>query len=426
MNIPSLFTLSDSRTDSAGRGADSEAPSAPLIRTVPSAITPISPRDILAGVHGQYSNSGRKEFRIQILRYLDGNSAGTYTSFRRALAACLQTLRAESTASTVLVPSFCSSDYPKVTDGIGLDLRRYDVHPETLAADIDSLRSQSFDDVLAVIAVNVLGYTSEMETLETLCDAHDVFLVEALGYGIGAEYRGRRLGTFGDCSVLNFQQGKPLPIGGGMVVSQHPKLTFDDAGRPAISPNIGTLSGYMLFSHPEMYGLYRNGGEKIATVVTGTERPSTHPESKEAVTYAPLFKTMSDFQGAVGCRVLDRLSAHRSERAQTAQWYTEQLAEHGVVTLLSPVADMNNHPYVRYPLLVDSQERRKQLYDRLAAAGIQSSILYDWPPIDADRYPGGAMLQDRLLTIPTHPYVSEADRSRVVECITQLDNGVTE
>ncbi len=416
---PPILQLDTGHSDSPVETDDIVPSPSPRIRTVPAAVTPVGPDDFLAGVHGHYRNCGRKEFRTRILSYLDGHSAGTYTSFRRALAACLLTLRSESDAKEVLIPSFCSSDYQKVITGIGLTPRRYDVDPQTLAADIDSLQSKSFDDALAVIAVNVLGYSSDMERLETVCTSQDVFLLEALGYGLGTEYAGRRLGTFGDCSILNFQQGKPIPIGGGMVVSQNPKLTFSDTGRSSVSPNIAALGGYMVFSYPSMYGMYRNGGERIASLVIGTDRPSTHPESKENVTYVPPFKTISNFQGEIGCRVFECLSEHRNQRAETAHWYSERLDGVDGISLLSPVAGLSNHPYVRYPLLVESQSLRKHLHEELVRVGIQSSMMYDWPVIDTDQFPGGATLQNRLLTVPTHPYVTERDRRRVVQSIVQ-------
>jgi len=418
MKLHSLLNQAN-RSKPLDKVGQAEMKKSPLIRTVPSAVTPISPQDLLTGVYQQCRSQGRMQFRTEILRYLNGRSAATYTSFRRALAACLLTLRAESGAKTVLIPSFCSSDYPKAIDGTGLRYRRYDVSPRSLAAELDSLRAQSFDDVLAVIAVNVLGYTSDMDHLRTLCDEHDVFLVEALGYGLGTEYKRRRLGQFGDCSILNFQQGKPLPIGGGMVVSQNPKLTFSDANRESVPPNILSLVGYMAFSHPEMYGLYRNGGDKLATVLTGDERPSTHPESKEAVTYAPPFKTISNFQGSVGSLILDRLSKHRTARAKSARWYTNKLADISGIELLSPIEGVSNHSYVRYPLLVDSQTHRESIHESLEQIGIQSSMLYDWPPIESSAHPGGATLQNHLLTLPTHPYVTENDRRRICSSITQ-------
>lgn len=381
-------------------------------RLVPSAVTPVGAKAVAGGCLNQLRGTGRDQFRTQIRSALDGDTAATYTSFRRALADCLQTMAASGDGGSVLVPSFCSSDYPDAIDGAGLETERYDVDPATLGADLDSLQSDSFDDVLAVVAVNVLGYTSRMDELARVCASQDVYLVEALGYAFGAEYRGQPLGTFGDCAVLNFQQGKPIPVGGGMVVSQDPALTFSDEGRPAVAANVGLLSGYAALSRPRLYGLYDRFGQRLLSAL-GAGRPSTHPESKEDVAYDPPYATMSDFQGAVGSAVLEHLPAHRRHRAETARFYDDTLAGIDSLERLDTVDGLENHQYVRYPVLAASTALRDRLVTRLDAAGVQASILYDWPPMEASTTPGGATLQHRLLTVPTHPYVTGADRHRI-------------
>lgn len=385
-------------------------------RYVPSAVTPIATNALARGCLGQIRGEGRAQFRTRIRSVLGGDSAATYTSFRRTLAACLRTMAATRDETTVLVPSFCSSDYPDAIEGVGLETARYDVVSETLEADLESVRSQSFDDVLAVVAINVLGYTSRMDELASLCE--DTYLVEALGYAYGSDYEGQRLGTFGDCAILNFQQGKPIPIGGGMVVSQRPALPFSDEGRPAVDANTGLLTGYSILSRPRLYGLYERVGKQLLSAVGGSDRPSTHPESKLNVAYEPPYATLSNFQGAVGCSVLDQLPQHRRQRAETAQFYHEALSDISGLDSLDPVDGLENHQYVRYPVVAESTTLRETLADRLDAAGIQASILYDWPPIDNAVSPGGSTLQDRLLTLPTHPYVTDADRERVVRILT--------
>lgn len=388
--------------------------SSPPLRVVPPAITPVSQVSIAKGIIDHARKKGRRDFRREIQSYLSGTSAATYTSFRRALAACLQTLSATREEDVVLIPSFCSSDYHTVIDRIGLTSRRYDVDPTSLAADVDSLRNQSFEDVLAVVAVNVLGYSSPMTTLETMATDRDTYLVEALGYGLGANYNGKRLGTFGDCSVLNFQQGKPIPVGGGMVVSQTDSIAVTDENRPTVSPNIGVLSGYALFSHPQLYGLYDSVGNQVLSKLGMVSRPSTHPESKTDVNYEPPYRTMSNFQGAVGHSVFEKQTIHRNRRAETAAFYDRELASVSSLTQLTPINGLSDHQWVRYPLLCNTAENRDTLVDELVAAGIQATALYDWPPIDGDTHPGGATLQDRLIALPTHPYVSERDRIRTV------------
>ncbi|MGM0370907.1 MAG: DegT/DnrJ/EryC1/StrS family aminotransferase [Halobacteriota archaeon] len=387
------------------------------MRLVPPAVTPLRASDIGAGLLGQFRNEGRDQFRRAIETSLDAEGSGTYTSFRRALAACLQELaRQEDDRETVLVPAFCSSDFVDAIEGVGLEAVRYDIDPETLAADEDSVAAELRSDPLALVAVNVLGYGSPIAELAEQCGAHNTFLVEALGYALGTKYDQERLGTFGDCAVLNFQQGKPIPVGGGMVVNQNPALSFGDADRPAVDVNVGALAGYTVFSRPRAYYVYT----RLRTLLdaAGLSAPATtHPEQKFDVAYGGQFATLSNFQGTVAHRVFDRLDEHRRQRQRTARFYADELSDVAAVRHLSPVDGLAPLQYVRYPIRLESESLRDRIKASLVDAGIQATTLYDWPILDPATFPGAAALQRAILTLPTHPYVDEQDRQQIVAII---------
>jgi perosamine synthetase len=388
-------------------------------RLVPPAITPLRADDIAGGLIDHVRGTGRRAFRDDVAAFLDAEATATFTSFRRALAACLLELASLDDGRAVLIPAFCSPDFRKTVEGVGLDPVLYDVDDRTLALDVETVERRLDDDTLALVAVNVLGYGSPMAEIADVCETRGVRLVEALGYAIGSEYDGQRLGTFGDCAVCNFQQGKPIPVGGGMVVSQEPRLDIGDDGRPTVRPNVGTLSGYALFSRPRFYYLY----DLVADVIRdyGTvDRVTTHPGSKRPAAYDPPFATISDFQGGVARRVFGRRDSHRGARARTARYYAHELGDCAGIRQIRQVDGLSNHQFVRYPLVAASVELRDAIKEALRAAGIGSTILYDYPPIDGDRFPNAARLQNGVVTLPTHPYVSRQDRQITVETVRSV------
>jgi dTDP-4-amino-4,6-dideoxygalactose transaminase len=397
-------------------------PPARAFRDLPTAVTPVTATDIAAGVIAHARGRGRDEFVAEIVDYLDADSAATYSSYRRALGATLRELaaNADPERTTVLLPAYCSSDFADAIHGVGLNVRRYDVDPETLAADLGSLESLRVDDVLAVVAVNVLGYASNMPALADFCTDADVFLVEALGYALGARYDGRRLGTFGDVSVVNFQQGKPIPVGGGMVVSRRPGLSFSDADRDPASPNVAALAGYAFASHPRPYYAYTRLVDELDRNSAGSYEPTTHPDSKTNVAYEDGFPTMSDFQGAVAGRIFDRLPETRRERAENAQYFADAFADCPHAYGIEPLDAIDDHQWVRYPLVVSSNELRGEIRRTLEAYGIQTPLLYNWPKLEGDRYPGARELQRRIVPLPTHPYVDDRDRETIVSIVDHV------
>jgi dTDP-4-amino-4,6-dideoxygalactose transaminase len=389
-------------------------------RLVPPAITPLRASDIAAGSLGQLRGRGRDAFRRDVESFLDAGSSATYTSFRRTLAGCFHELAADTDRTDVLVPAFCSSDFPDAIEGVGLEPVRYDIDPETLSLDLDAVARALDDDTLAVVAVNVLGYSSPMGELADRCDEHDVPLVEALGYAFGTEYEGQRLGTFGDCAVLNFQQGKPIPVGGGMVVSQRSSLRFSDDMRPAAAPNLTALAGYTALSHPRPYYAYTRVRDALDDADRLGERATTHPESKFDVAYEPPFATISNFQGAVAHRLFDRLADHRRQRTRTAERYAAALAHCEGVSVLDPIPGLSNVQYVRLPVAVETEHLRDTLVAALGEVGVQATTLYDWPVLDPEEFPGAADLQRRILTLPTHPYVDGEDRRLIIDTVRRV------
>lgn len=386
-------------------------------RLVPPAITPLRAADIAAGCVSQLRGRGRTQFRRDIESFLDAERSATYSSFRRTLAGCFHELAAGSDRTEVLIPAFCSSDFPDAIEGVGLDPVRYDIDPETLSLDLSAVENALEEQPLALVAVNVLGYSSPMVQLADRCEAHDVPLVEALGYGFGAEYEGQRLGTFGDCAVLNFQQGKPIPVGGGMAVSQRTELRFSDDMRAAAAPNVTVLAGYTALSHPRPYYAYSRLRDALDDAGRLGERATTHAEPKFDVAYEPPFATISNFQGAVAHRLFDRLAEHRRQRTRTATAYMNAFADCTGVSVLDPVPGLSKVQYVRLPLAADTEALRDRLVAALDAAGVQATTLYDWPVLDPAEFPGAAALQRKILTIPTHPYVDEQDRQLTIDTV---------
>ncbi|MFC6954556.1 DegT/DnrJ/EryC1/StrS family aminotransferase [Halorubellus litoreus] len=390
---------------------------------LPGALTRVTASDVAAGLAAHALGRGRTQFVDEIRAFLDADSAGTYSSYRRALGAALRALAAtDARKRTVLLPAFCSSDFVDAVDGVGLNVRRYDVDPETLGADVESLRDAVDDDVLAVVAVNVLGYVSDMVAMRSIADDADCFLLEALGYALGASYDDRRLGTYGDVSVLNFQQGKPIPVGGGMAVSRHPDVAFTDVGREPAPPNVAALAGYALVQDPRRYYAYSRLAAEVDRNTDGHHHVTTHPDAKDGVAYDAdaTFPTMSNFQCAVARRVFARNRQERRERARNAAAYATAFADLPQVRAIRPLPGVSDHQWVRFGLLVDSHERRNEIAYTLDAHGIETSRLYDWPKVDADAFPGARTLQRRILPLPTHHLVDGADRERIVELVAHV------
>src|SRR5262249_4201178 len=77
----------------------------------------------------------------------------------------------------------------------------------------------------AVIPVHLYGHPARMDRISDIARAHDLALVEDAAPAIGAEWEGRKVGTFGDFAAFSFQGAKLLVTGeGGMIVTDDDEL----------------------------------------------------------------------------------------------------------------------------------------------------------------------------------------------------------
>ncbi len=72
----------------------------------------------------------------------------------------------------------------------------------------------------ALVAVDLYGQCADLGPIQALCDRHGVALIEDAAEALGATYRGRPAGTFGQAGVFSFNGNKIITTsGGGMLVT---------------------------------------------------------------------------------------------------------------------------------------------------------------------------------------------------------------
>jgi len=122
--------------------------------------------------------------------------------------------------SKVLIPSFTFvATYEAVIESglipvaVGIDA--------CLGIDIVDLENNIDSDVSAVICVHMLGYPCDIEKVSNICERKNLFLIEDVAWGLGAECNNQLLGTFGTVSCFSFDHAKLITTGeGGMVITK--------------------------------------------------------------------------------------------------------------------------------------------------------------------------------------------------------------
>jgi perosamine synthetase len=112
-----------------------------------------------------------------------------------------------------------------------------DVEPDTWCMAPDSFEAQITPRTRAVIPVHLYGHPARMNRIVAIARKYNLQIVEDAAPAVGAEFQGKRVGTFGDFAAFSFQGAKLLVTGeGGMLVTDNPELyakarSFADQGR---------------------------------------------------------------------------------------------------------------------------------------------------------------------------------------------------
>ncbi|MBI3022073.1 MAG: DegT/DnrJ/EryC1/StrS family aminotransferase, partial [Candidatus Omnitrophica bacterium] len=101
-----------------------------------------------------------------------------------------------------------------------------DIEPATYTLDPAEVAAKMTPRTKAIIPVHLYGHPCAMDRIMEIARAHRVKVIEDCAQAIGAVFRGRRVGSFGDAGCLSFYPSKNLGGygDGGMVVTNSPSV----------------------------------------------------------------------------------------------------------------------------------------------------------------------------------------------------------
>src|SRR6185295_13639679 len=104
---------------------------------------------------------------------------------------------------------------PELARTAGLRPVFADVDPRTFTLDPASLERAITPNTRAVVPTHLYGLPCDMDAIMDIAARHGLAVVEDCAHALGATYRGRHVGTFGDGALFSFQPLKPLNTYGG-------------------------------------------------------------------------------------------------------------------------------------------------------------------------------------------------------------------
>lgn len=331
------------------------------------------------------------QFEQAFAKWVGVKYAVAVSSGTAALHAALMTagLRA---GDEVVVPSFSFVATVEAVILAGGKPVFADIKPDTFCIDPESLEGRISSKTKAVIPVHLYGLATDMDPILKLAREHDLTVIEDAAQALGAEYKGKKVGSLGDLACFSFYATKNLTTGEGGMITTNTK------------------------EYAETVRAIRNHGEQ---------------EEYKTMMLGHNYR-MPEVAAAIGFAQLSKLSRFLEVRRKNAEALTDGLGDMGKLKLpIEP--EGHRHSWYVYTVRLRGANagERNRLVDKLRAKRIGATVYYPVPihlmPYYRERYSYyRGMLQKtetaarQVVSLPVHPGVTGGDIEYMVAVLKKI------
>lgn len=282
-----------------------------------------------------------------------------------------------------------------------------DIDPRTLNMDVNLLGSAITEKTRAIMPVHFAGLPVDLDPLYVLAKQYNLRVIEDAAHAIGTEYKGKKIGSFGDTQVFSFHPNKNMTTGEGGCVT-----TSDDALAKLVSLR-------------RFHGMDREAWNRFGK--TGTQ----HYEI-----VMPGFKyNLMDIQAALGLHQIVELDNFIARRTDLANRYQEALMDWPQWTLPGKPDFEHRHAWHLYTPLINEDaagmnrdEFMEKMKEKNIGTGLHYRAVHLYPYYrehygftDGD-FPHAESACNRIVSLPLFPSMTDAEHDRVLDVMYSIFN----
>ena len=325
-----------------------------------------------------------EEFETNFADYVGTDYAIAVSSGSAALHLALLSIGIKPNAE-VIIPDITCISVPNAVSYVGAFPRFVDVDMKTYNISMDALETYTSKKTNAIIPIHLYGHPAKIDEILDFSREKRLFVIEDCAHAHGAEYKGKRVGSFGDVGIFSTYATKNMTTGeGGVLVTNRKEIA-----------------------------------EKVRLL-----------RDQDKSTNIPILAynyKMTDIAAAIGLAQLNKLDKLNKLRISNAKFLSSHLNDIDGIKI--PFVSNNvKHVFHRYTLFFESQKfkvSRDEIAKALYAEGIKNGILYT-PP--AHRFPyykklynfnnkqfeNAEIISNSILSIPVHPNLEKQDLNDIV------------
>ena len=277
------------------------------------------------------------KFEKEFAKYVGVRYAIATSSARVGLYLILNALGI-GIADEVILSSYNSVIVPNILLILGIKPVFVDVDPQTHTMNPKLIEPKITERTRAVIVTHTEGQPCDMYPILKIAKKYGLKIIEDCAHAFGAEYKNKKVGSFGNAAIFSFGIGKHInTLGGGMLVTSDEKLaqiirtqidTFDNPSKTKLLKKNVLTNIVSFLTRPLIFGLFVYPLTVFANAF-GKDIITSLFEERKIVTEIPKWHLTkySNFQAIIGLKQLKSLEKNIERRVKNANLFDKYLSK---------------------------------------------------------------------------------------------------
>ncbi len=222
------------------------------------------------------------------------------------------------------------------------------VGPHHINIDPREIEKKITPKTKGIIVVHMAGFPADMEAIMTIAKKYDLKVIEDACHGPLSEYKGKKLGTIGNCASFSFFSNKNISTGeGGMFITNDEEMA-------------------------QKIRLIRSHGMSTMSY----QRAGGHATEYDITCLGYNFR-MDDIRAAIAIEQLKKLPQDLEARITVRNRYIERLGKNANIAIpFADCAEFTSNYIFPIVILHSSKVKRNALREFIHSSGIQTSVHY--------------------------------------------------
>ncbi len=370
-----------------------------------------------------------RKLERKFCEYMDSRWAISFDSGRSGLYTILKCLGIKD-YDEVILQAFTTVALPNIIQWCGAKPVFIDIKENTLNMDPVKIEEKITDKTKAIIVQHTFGNPADINNIIKIAKKHNLYIIEDCAHSLGAEYNGKKTGTFGDVGFFSFGRDKVISsVAGGMIVTNNNalgmkiKIFRDQMPYPKKSLIIRQLlHPVVTFKALKLYYFFNLGKMMMFIINKFKILPKAYTtEEKGNIKTENFPAKMPNSLATIALHQMKLIEKFNNHRIKIANLYKEKLENQSGIVLLKSTPESKNI-FLWYTVLVDN---KKEL---IRKAHKKHIILGDWFPqvvgpieVDVEKFgykkgtcPIAEKVSSQCVNLPTHHNIDKKDIDKIV------------